>query len=765
MADKVGSLYYDMTLDNSALKSGLDDSSSDVNAFTSKVSAAGAKIQDSLKVAAVALTAVGVGLTAYAKNATDYTTDLVKSSTALGRQLGVTTTQASQLVAALGRMGISADDASSMFGIFEKNIAASTAATVDNRLATQKLQIQIDQTKQSITQVTDDIKQHGDKTGALNLKLQELNNTLATQQNALKQTGDKFAELGIATVDAQGNQRSFVDILNDTADKFKEMPNGIQKTNDALALFGRSGKDMVKVLNLGSDGIADLEKKADALGLTLTANTIGKINDLVQSQKDLKDQTDAMKIAVGTATAPILTQFNKILNEVVGALISSNSPFKQLTTNVLAFGGPIASGAAAAAGFLGNLSSINMKIDELLIGLSVVTIVMAAVAVVIYEVVKQLGGWNQALKDLMPIVDQVHKDFDIWLGALQPSIEALHTTISTKLIPALQNIWAVLSPVVVPVVKALAYALGVVLLGAIMLIIGGLNGLLTVFAQHKIVIAAIAGALTVALIPALITMITVTIPALITGFAAMAVAGWAAIAPWLPFILIGAAIGAIAFEVVAHWQAVKDFFIGIWNWIVGNWPLLLAIILGPFGIAVGLIIKNWNGILDFFKQVPGWIGSFFGGLANAITAPFRAAFNTVADLWNGTIGKLDFHIPDWIPGIGGKGFAFPKLPKLAEGGVATSATAAIFGEAGPEAVLPISKLNQYSTLFDKIDAAANRAGTNAAQNQQPSNTNITLNMSGIMARSQSDLRDIGQQMIDAVNQKLKAQGKPQLGTA
>lgn len=754
-----------MTLDNSALKSGLDDSSSQVNAFTEKVSAAGAKIQDSLKVAAVALTAVGVGLTAYAKNATDYTTQLVKDSTALGRQLGVTTTQASQLTAALGRMGIDADSASQMFGIFEKNIVTSAAATVDNRLAQQKLQIQIQQTKAAINDTAEAIKLHGDKSGQLNLKLQELNNTLATQQNDMSKSADMFAQLGIQTVDASGKQRGFIDILNDTADKFKEMPNGIQKTNDALALFGRSGKDMVKVLNLGSDGIADLEKKADALGLTLNANTIGKINDLVQSQKDLKEQTDAMKIAVGTATAPILTQFNKTLNNIVGALISSDSPFKAMTTNILAFGGPVASAGAGLAGFLGNVSSINVKIDELLIGLSLVTVIMVAAGVVIYEVVKQLGGWQQALKDLMPFVDTIHKAFDDWLNALMPSVQALEQSIKTRLIPALQNIWAVVGPILTPVVKVLAFIIGNTLWLAVFVLVNALNGLLTMFAQHKIAIAALAGALAAALIPALITLITTTIPALITGFGAMAIAGWAAIAPWLPFILIGAAIGAIAFEVVTHWQAVKDFFIGIWNWISTNWPYLLAILLGPFGIVGLLIIKNWNSIMDFFRGIPKVMGDIFNGVGNAIMAPFKWAFNSVADMWNGTIGKLDFHIPDWIPGIGGKGFSFPKLPKLAAGGVATSATAAIFGEAGPEAVLPISKLNQYSTLFDKIDTAAANSGKAAAQRQAPSNTNITLNMSGIMARSQSDLRDIGQQMIDAVNQKLKAQGKPQLGTA
>lgn len=763
MADKVGSLYYDMTLDNSALKSGLDDSSGQVNAFSEKVSAAGAKIQDSLKVAAVALTAVGVGLTAYAKSATDYTTDLVKSSTSLGRQLGVTTTEASRLVAALGRMGISADDASAMFGIFEKNIASSTAATVDSRLASQKLQIQIDQTKQSITQVTDDIKQHGDKTGTLNLKLQELNNTLATQQNALKTTGDTFAQLGIATVDASGNARSFTDILNDTANKFKAMPDGIQKTNDAMALFGRSGKDMIKVLNLGSDGIAALEKKADDLGLTLNANTIVKIQQLVASQKDLKDQTDALKIAVGTATAPVLTQFNKVINGILKSLMDSSPLMKQATTDVLAFGGPVASGAAAMAGFLGNLSSINVKIDELLIGLSVVTIIMAAVGIVIYEVVKQLGGWQAALKDLQPYIDVVHKDFEGMLQAIMPSVNALETSISTKLIPALKNVWAVVGPVLVPVMKVLAAIIGNTLWLAAYALINALNGLLTLFAQHKVAVAVLAGVIVGALVPLFITLVTVTIPAMISGFLAMAAAGIAAMLPWLPFIAIGAVIGAVAYEVVAHWQGVKDFFIGVWNWIKGNWPLLLDILFGPFGYVVGLIINNWQSILNFFRNLPGNIGSFFGGLAGAIMAPFKTAFNAIAGFWNDTMGKVDFHLPSWVPGVGGKGFSLPKIPMLAEGAVATNPMLAMIGEAGNEAVIPLSKLNQYSTLFDKIDAAANKAGTTAAQNQAPSNTNITLNMAGIMARSQSDLRDIGQQMLDAVNQKLKVQGKPQLG--
>jgi hypothetical protein len=40
--------------------------------------------------------------------------------------------------------------------------------------------------------------------------------------------------------------------------------------------------------------------------------------------------------------------------------------------------------------------------------------------------------------------------------------------------------------------------------------------------------------------------------------------------------------------------------------------------------------------------------------------------------------------------------------------------------------------------------------------------NISLNMSGVMARSRSDLRDIAKDMINAVNEELQAKGKMEL---
>lgn len=66
---------------------------------------------------------------------------------------------------------------------------------------------------------------------------------------------------------------------------------------------------------------------------------------------------------------------------------------------------------------------------------------------------------------------------------------------------------------------------------------------------------------------------------------------------------------------------------------------------------------------------PGLIGDAMRLIVSAITAPFKVAFNTIAGFWNNTVGKINFSVPDWVPGIGGKGFEFPKVPILHAGGV------------------------------------------------------------------------------------------------
>src|SRR3546814_10750441 len=52
-------------------------------------------------------------------------------------------------------------------------------------------------------------------------------------------------------------------------------------------------------------------------------------------------------------------------------------------------------------------------------------------------------------------------------------------------------------------------------------------------------------------------------------------------------------------------SAVRNVAVGAFNWIRGNWPLLLAIITGPIGLAVLGIRKHRDNIIGYLRAVPG----------------------------------------------------------------------------------------------------------------------------------------------------------------
>jgi len=147
--------------------------------------------------------------------------------------------------------------------------------------------------------------------------------------------------------------------------------------------------------------------------------------------------------------------------------------------------------------------------------------------------------------------------------------------------------------------------------------------------------------------------------------------------------------------IIGNWDAIKGAFSagieGVKSFLSAGWEVLKKIFAWS---PVGMIVSNWDAIVGFFKSVPGKIGSALSGVGNALKNAFRGPFNSIAGFWNRSVGSLRFSVPDWVPGVGGKGWGFPKIPMLATGAVVTSATLAMIGEGNePEAVLPLSRLD------------------------------------------------------------------------
>lgn len=179
---------------------------------------------------------------------------------------------------------------------------------------------------------------------------------------------------------------------------------------------------------------------------------------------------------------------------------------------------------------------------------------------------------------------------------------------------------------------------------------------------------------------------------------------WAALGPVLLIIAAIALLALGIYELVTHWKvvwgAIKDVVSGAWDgiksifttvidWIKHNWQVILGILTAPFGGAFLLIWHFRDQIIDVIGKIPSMIGNILKSIYDIITWPFKTSFNQIAWLWNNTVGSLSFKIPSWIPVIGGDSFSMPKLPTLAQGGVALGPTLALIGESGPEAVVPL----------------------------------------------------------------------------
>jgi hypothetical protein len=170
-----------------------------------------------------------------------------------------------------------------------------------------------------------------------------------------------------------------------------------------------------------------------------------------------------------------------------------------------------------------------------------------------------------------------------------------------------------------------------------------------------------------------------------------------------------AALVAIGYVLYRNWStiwgAMKAIAKDVWDWIVGNWPYLLGVLLGPVGLAAALIYRHfsdikgyvadavhfiegiWFGFVGFFAGIN--IGRIASGMWNGIKDAFRDVLNAIVDLWNQFHFTLP-HIHTFLGDLGGETIGVPQLPHFAAGGIVTAPTLAVLGERGPEAVVPLS---------------------------------------------------------------------------
>lgn len=214
--------------------------------------------------------------------------------------------------------------------------------------------------------------------------------------------------------------------------------------------------------------------------------------------------------------------------------------------------------------------------------------------------------------------------------------------------------------------------------------------------------------------------------------------------PWIEIIKRAS---ALIYETVI--QPIAQFFVDLWNGIVDGLKTAWNFISGIFSAVSGWINKNviqpvanffsgmwdglkngavnaWNGVKSIFSPVAQFFGDIFGkawqkvkdvfsaggkifsGIKDGIVNAFKSVVNVIIKGLNVVISKPFDGLNKILNKLNGleilgvQPFSWltwrapvPQIPLLAEGGILTRPTLNIAGEAGPEAIIPIDKLQTY----------------------------------------------------------------------
>lgn len=151
--------------------------------------------------------------------------------------------------------------------------------------------------------------------------------------------GAEFSKLGIKTRDANGALRSNVDVLLESADAFASMEDGTAKTALAVELFGKSGAELIPLLNEGSAGLVEMNKAAEQLGLTFDEKTVeaaGQFNDtldlLAAASQGVARQVAAQLLPTLNSLSETMLEFVTTGDKVRGAADVIGTGFKLIYT-------------------------------------------------------------------------------------------------------------------------------------------------------------------------------------------------------------------------------------------------------------------------------------------------------------------------------------------------------------------------------------------------------------------------------------------------
>lgn len=151
-----------------------------------------------------------------------------------------------------------------------------------------------------------------------------------------------FKALGINVKDADGKLKSSSAVMAEIADKLKGMPDGAKKTALAMEMMGKSGADMIPMLNGGSAALNELLSEAKDLGLEISESTGKAAEQFNDNISRMGYAVKGLTIGITAALAPALVVITDAMVQFVKWILKGVEYLPVLAEYVTVAGGALA---------------------------------------------------------------------------------------------------------------------------------------------------------------------------------------------------------------------------------------------------------------------------------------------------------------------------------------------------------------------------------------------------------------------------------------
>lgn len=146
------------------------------------------------------------------------------------------------------------------------------------------------------------------------------------------------------------------------------------------------------------------------------------------------------------------------------------------------------------------------------------------------------------------------------------------------------------------------------------------------------------------------------------------------------------------------WSSITNVFSKAPTWFKDTFAKAGTAIKNAFSSITSFFSGIWNNIVSIFSKAGDKVGS---AIKSTVSSAVNKVLSTAASIINGFIGAINSAISviNAIPGVNISKLSRLSVPKLARGGVVDTATLAMIGENGKEAVVPLENNTEW---IDKL---------------------------------------------------------------